>query len=214
MGLLDEDVHPAGQQSLSQLGVQTTSLIAILGAAGLAVGLALQGSLANFAAGVLLLVFKPFKVGDFVEAGGVLGVVEELRVFNSVLRTPDNREITVPNGKIYNDVITNFSARDTRRIDLVVGISYDADIRKAKEIVESILNNDERVLKDPAPTWGVMDLADSSVNLYIRPWVASADYWNARCDLLEVIKTSFDANGIGIPFPQMDVHLQHGKAEA
>jgi small conductance mechanosensitive channel len=200
--------------ALSQLGVQTTSLIAILGAAGLAVGLALQGSLANFAAGVLLLVFKPFKVGDFVEAGGVLGVVEELRVFNSVLRTPDNREITVPNGKIYNDVITNFSARDTRRIDLVVGISYDADIRKAKEIVESILNNDERVLKDPAPTWGVMDLADSSVNLYIRPWVASADYWNARCDLLEVIKTSFDANGIGIPFPQMDVHLQHGKAEA
>jgi small conductance mechanosensitive channel len=200
--------------ALSQLGVQTTSLIAILGAAGLAVGLALQGSLANFAAGVLLLVFKPFKVGDFVEAGGVLGVVEELRVFNSVLRTPDNREITVPNGKIYNDVITNYSARDTRRIDLVVGISYDADIRKAKEIVESILNNDERVLKDPAPTWGVMDLADSSVNLYIRPWVASADYWNARCDLLEVIKTSFDANGIGIPFPQMDVHLQHGKAEA
>ncbi|AOV16041.1 mechanosensitive ion channel protein MscS [Acidihalobacter aeolianus] len=200
--------------ALSQLGVQTTSLIAILGAAGLAIGLALQNSLSNFAAGVLLLVFKPFKSGDFVEAGGVLGVVEHVRVFNSVLRTPDNREITVPNGKIYNDVITNYSARDTRRIDLVVGISYDADIRKAKEIVEAILAEDARILKDPAATCGVMDLADSSVNLYIRPWVASADYWNTRCDLLETIKLRFDANGIGIPYPQMDVHLQHGKSEA
>ena len=200
--------------TLSQLGVQTTSLIAILGAAGLAIGLALQNSLSNFAAGVLLLVFKPFRAGDFVEAGGVTGIVEQIRVFNSVLRTLDNREITVPNGKIYNDVITNYSARDTRRIDLVVGISYDSDIRKAKELVESIIAGDERILKDPAPTWGVMDLADSSVNLYIRPWVAASDYWVTRCDLLEVIKTNFDANGIGIPFPQMDVHLQHGKAEA
>ena len=200
--------------ALSQLGVQTTSLIAILGAAGLAIGLALQNSLSNFAAGVLLLVFKPFKAGDFVEAGGVTGIVEQVRVFNSVLRTLDNREIIVPNGKIYNDVITNYSARDTRRIDLVVGISYDSDIRKAKELVESIIAGDERILKDPAPSWGVMDLADSSVNLYIRPWVAASDYWVTRCDLLEVIKTTFDANGISIPFPQMDVHLQHGKAEA
>ncbi|MEJ2630310.1 MAG: mechanosensitive ion channel [Acidihalobacter sp.] len=199
--------------ALGQLGVQTTSLIAILGAAGLAIGLALQNSLSNFAAGVLLLVFKPFKAGDFVEAGGVTGIVEQVRVFNSVLRTLDNREITVPNGKIYNNVITNYSARDTRRIDLVVGISYDSDIRKAKELVESIITGDERILKDPAPSWGVMDLADSSVNLYIRPWVAASDYWVTRCDLLEVIKTTFDANGIGIPFPQMDVHLQHGKAE-
>lgn len=194
--------------ALSQLGVQTTSLIAILGAAGLAIGLALQNSLSNFAAGVLLLVFKPFKEGDFIEAGGVLGVVERVHVFNSVLRTPDNREITVPNGNIYNGVITNFSARDTRRIDLVVGISYDSDIRKAKELVESIIKDDARILKDPEPTWGVADLADSSVNLFIRPWVTSADYWNVRADLLETIKTSFDANGIGIPFPQMDVHLQ------
>lgn len=200
--------------ALSELGVQTTSLIAILGAAGLAIGLALQNSLSNFAAGVLLLVFKPFKAGDFVEAGGVTGIVEQIRVFNSVLRTLDNREITVPNGKIYNDVITNYSARDTRRIDLVVGISYDSDIRKSKELVEAIIADDQRILKDPAPTWGVMDLADSSVNLYIRPWVAAADYWNTRCDLLEVIKTTFDANGIGIPFPQMDVHLRQGKAEA
>ena len=200
--------------ALGELGVQTTSLIAILGAAGLAIGLALQNSLSNFAAGVLLLVFKPFKSGDFVEAGGVLGVVEHVRVFNSVLRTADNREITVPNGKIYNDVITNYSARDTRRIDLVVGISYDADIRKAKELVDSILAGDQRVLKDPAPTSGVMDLADSSVNLYIRPWVASTDYWNTRCDLLETIKTTFDANGIGIPYPQMDVHLQNNKPAA
>jgi len=194
--------------ALSQLGVQTTSLIAILGAAGLAIGLALQNSLSNFAAGVMLLVFKPFKAGDFVEAGGVLGMVELVRVFNSVLRTPDNREITVPNGNIYNGVITNFSARDTRRIDLVIGISYDSDIRKAKDIIQSILGEDSRVLKDPEPTWGVMDLADSSVNLYIRPWVTSADYWSTRCDLLETIKTSFDANGIGIPFPQMDIHVQ------
>jgi small conductance mechanosensitive channel len=200
--------------ALSQLGVQTTSLIAILGAAGLAIGLALQSSLANFAAGVLLLVFKPFKAGDFIEAGGVLGMVEHVRVFNSVLRTPDNREITVPNGHIYNGVITNFSARDTRRIDLVVGISYDADIRKAKELIESLLTGDERILKDPAPAWGVADLADSSVNLFIRPWVNAADYWGVRADLLETLKTTFDDNGIGIPFPQMDVHLQHNKTEA
>jgi len=194
--------------ALGQLGVQTTSLIAILGAAGLAVGLALQSSLSNFAAGVLLLVFRPFKSGDFVEAGGVTGVVEHIRVFNSVLRTPDNREITVPNGHIYNGVITNYSARDTRRIDLVIGIGYDDDIRKAKQVIESVLAADERILKDPAATWGVMDLGDSSVNLFIRPWVAASDYWNTRCDLLETLKTRFDAEGINIPYPQMDVHLQ------
>lgn len=198
--------------ALGQLGVQTTSLIAVLGAAGLAIGLALQNSLANFAAGVMLLVFKPFKAGDFVEAGGVQGMVEHIRVFNSVLRTVDNREITVPNGNIYNGVITNYSARDTRRIDLVVGISYDSDIRKAKELVQSILAADARVLKDPEPSWGVADLADSSVNLFIRPWVASADYWAVRADVLEAIKLGFDANGIGIPFPQMDVHLQQAQA--
>lgn len=198
--------------ALGQLGVQTTSLIAVLGAAGLAIGLALQNSLANFAAGVMLLVFKPFKAGDFVEAGGVQGVVEHIRVFNSVLRTLDNREITVPNGNIYTGVITNYSARDTRRVDLVVGISYDSDIRKAKELVQSILAADARVLKDPEPSWGVADLADSSVNLFIRPWVASADYWAVRADVLEAIKLGFDANGIGIPCPQMDVHLQQAQA--
>ncbi len=199
--------------ALSQLGVQTTSLVAILGAAGLAIGLALQNSLSNFAAGVMLLIFKPFKAGDFVEAGGVLGVVEHVRVFNSVLRTPDNREITVPNGHIYNGVITNFSARDTRRIDLVIGISYESDIRKAKDLVESILASEARILKDPEPTWGVMDLADSSVNLYIRPWVASGDFWAVRTGLLETIKLSFDANGIVIPYPQMDVHLHPAETE-
>lgn len=198
--------------ALGQLGVQTTSLIAVLGAAGLAIGLALQNSLANFAAGVMLLVFKPFKAGDFVEAGGVQGVVEHIRVFNSVLRTLDNREITVPNGNIYTGVITNYSARDTRRVDLVVGISYDSDIRKAKDLVQSILAADARVLKDPEPSWGVADLADSSVNLFIRPWVASADYWAVRADVLEAIKLGFDANGIGIPCPQMDVHLQQVQA--
>lgn len=200
--------------ALSQLGVQTTSLIAILGAAGLAIGLALQNSLSNFASGVLLLMFKPFKSSDFVEAGGVLGVVEHIRVFNCVLRTADNREIIVPNSKIFNDVITNYSARDTRRIDLVIGISYDADIRKAKALIESLLSKDSRILKDPAATYGVMDLADSSVNLFIRPWVASGDYWSTRCDLLEEIKSSFDANGIGIPYPQMDIHVQHAKSDA
>ncbi|HDP88607.1 MAG TPA: mechanosensitive ion channel [Thioalkalivibrio sp.] len=193
--------------SLDQLGVQTTSLIAVLGAAGLAVGLALQGSLSNFAAGIMLIVFKPFKVGDFIEAAGTAGVVEEIRIFNSMVRSPDNREITIPNGQIYDGVIVNITARPHRRIDLVVGISYDDDIRKAREIVERILKDDERVLEDPAPSVGVMDLADSSINLYVRPWVNSADFWVTRGDLLERIKTEFDAAGITIPFPQREITL-------
>ncbi|MEJ2061630.1 MAG: mechanosensitive ion channel [Gammaproteobacteria bacterium] len=200
--------------ALAQLGIQTTSLIAVLGAAGLAVGLALQNSLANFAAGVLLLIFKPFKAGDFVEVAGVTGTVENIRVFSSVLRTPDNREITVPNGKIYGDIITNFTARDTRRIDLVVGISYESDLRKAIEILQDLMASDTRVLADPAPTTGVLELADSSVNLFLRPWVASSDFWAVRCDFLERIKQRFDESGIVIPYPQMDVHLQSGAETA
>lgn len=193
--------------ALGQMGVQTTSLIAILGAAGLAIGLALQNSLANFAAGVLLLIFKPFKAGDFVEAGGVTGSVEHLRIFSSVFHTPDNREIIVPNAKIYNDVIVNYSARDTRRIDLVVGIGYESDLRKAKNMIAELIRADQRILEDPLPAFGVMDLGENSVNLFVRLWVKSEHFWDVRCDFLERLKTTFDDQGISIPYPQMDIHL-------
>lgn len=194
--------------ALDQLGVNTTSLIALLGAAGLAVGLALQGSLQNFAAGVMMIVFRPFKAGDFVEAGGTAGVVEAINIFSTTMRTGDNREIIVPNGSIYNGAITNYSARETRRIDMLFGISYGDDLRKAREIMQKVLDEDERVLKDPAYTVAVSELADSSVNFVVRPWVKSADYWTVKFDLTEKIKLAFDDNGISIPFPQMDVHLQ------
>jgi small conductance mechanosensitive channel len=193
--------------ALDQLGVNTTSLVALIGAAGLAVGLALQGTLANFASGVLLIIFKPFKVGDFVEAGGVTGVVEAINIFNSTMRTGDNKEITVPNGAIYGGVITNFSARDTRRIDMVIGIGYDDDIKLAKETLAQIIDDDKRILRDPAPVIAVAELADSSVNFVVRPWVNSGDYWAVHWDLLETIKVTFDEKGIGIPYPQMDIHL-------
>jgi len=194
--------------SIDQLGVDTTSLIALLGAAGLAVGLALQGSLQNFAAGVLLIIFRPFREGDFVEAAGVSGVVEHISIFTTILRTGDNREIIVPNGEIYQGTITNYSARDTRRIDMVFGIGYEDDIKKAKEIIRSVLDTDERILKDPAPLIAVSELADSSVNFVVRPWVSSGDYWAVKFELTEQIKLSFDENGISIPYPQMDVHLE------
>jgi len=194
--------------ALDQLGVNTTSFIALIGAAGLAVGLALQGSLQNFAAGVLLIIFRPFKVGDFIEAGGTAGVVEEIGVFSTRMKTGDNREIIVPNGGIFGGTITNFSARDTRRIDMVFGIGYGDDIRKAKEVMQSIIDADERILKDPAPLIAVGELGDSSVNFNVRPWVASGDYWAVRFDLNEKIKLAFDDAGISIPFPQMDVHVQ------
>jgi small conductance mechanosensitive channel len=193
--------------ALDQLGVDTTSLIALLGAAGLAVGLALQNSLQNFAAGVLLIIFRPFKTGDFVEAGGTAGVVESISIFSTIMRTGDNREVIVPNGSIYNGTITNFSARETRRIDMVFGIGYGDDIKKAKEILQQILDADERILKDPAPLIAVGELGDSSVNFNVRPWVKSGDYWNVRFDVTEQVKLAFDENGISIPFPQMDVHL-------
>ena len=193
--------------SLDQLGVNTTSFIALIGAAGLAVGLALQGSLQNFAAGVLLIVFRPFKVGHFVEVAGTAGVIEEIGIFSTRMKTGDNREIIVPNGAIYSGIITNYSARDTRRIDMVFGIGYNDDIRKAKEIMKGILDADERILKEPEPLIAVAELADSSVNFNVRPWVNSADYWNVRFDVTEKIKLAFDENGISIPFPQMDVHI-------
>lgn len=193
--------------ALNQLGVDTTSLIALMGAAGLAVGLALQGSLQNFAAGVMLIIFRPFKGGDFVEAGGTSGTVEKINIFSSVFRTPDNREVIVPNGAIYGGTITNFSARATRRIDMVFGIGYGDDLRKAKEVLGKILKDDERVLKDPEPMIVVGELGDSSVNFNVRPWVKSGDYWAVKFDLTEKVKLEFDANGISIPYPQMDVHL-------
>jgi small conductance mechanosensitive channel len=193
--------------ALDQLGVDTTSMIAILGAAGLAVGLALQGSLQNFAAGVMLIVFRPFKAGDFIEAGGTAGVVETITIFTTVLRTGDNREVVVPNGNIFGGTITNNSARPTRRIDMVFGIGYDDDIKKARDVMLQVINEDERVLKDPAPLVAVAELGNSSVNFNVRPWVNTPDYWTVRFDLIEKIKLAFDANEITIPYPQMDVHL-------
>lgn len=193
--------------SLDRLGVDTTSLVAILGAAGLAIGLSLQGSLQNFAAGVMLLVFRPFKAGDFVEAGGTAGVVKSISIFTTVMTTGDNKEIIVPNGSIYGGNIVNYSAKPTRRVDMVVGIGYDSDLRKAKEILKEMVAADERILKDPEPTVAVSELADSSVNFVVRPWVNSSDYWAVKFDFTEAVKLRFDEEGISIPYPQMDVHL-------
>jgi len=193
--------------ALDRLGVNTTSLIALLGAAGLAVGLALQGSLQNFAAGVLLIIFRPFRSGDFIEAGGTIGVVETISIFSTIIKTGDNRQVIVPNGAIYGGAITNFSAKPTRRIDMVFGIGYNDDIRKAKDILKQILEAEPRVLKDPEPLIAVGELADSSVNFNVRPWVNSDDYWPVKFDLTEKIKLVFDENEISIPYPQMDVHM-------
>jgi len=193
--------------ALEQLGVNTTSVLAVFAAAGLAIGLAFKDSLSNFSAGIMLILFKPFKLGDFVEAAGTAGVVEHIRIFNTVMRTGDNREITVPNSHIYSGVITNFSARETRRIDLVIGIGYDDNIGQAKSIIESIIKNDSRILVDPAPTIMVLELGESSIDIAVRPWVKSDDYWSARADLLQAIKENFDAEGISIPYPQRDLHM-------
>ena len=192
--------------SLDMLGVNTTSLIAMLGAAGLAVGLALQGSLQNFASGVLLIIFRPFQVGNYIDAGGVSGTVEKITIFNTIMLTPDNREIIVPNAAVYGGTITNFSARATRRIDLVFGIGYGDDVKKARDIMVQTMESDDRILKDPAPTVAVSELADSSVNFVVRPWVNASDYWDVKWDLTEKIKLAFDEQGVSIPFPQMDVH--------
>ena len=193
--------------ALGQIGVETTSFIAILGAAGLAVGLALQGSLSNFASGVLIILLRPFRSGDFIDAGCQMGTVNRIELFHTYLKTPDNRVIIMPNSSIMDGSIVNFSREATRRLDLVIGISYDADIRLAKQIMEDIVNADERILKDPKCLIAVSELADSSVNFFLRPWVASGDYWAVRADLLEKIKYTFDERGVGIPYPQMDVHV-------
>ena len=192
---------------LGQLGVQTASFVALLGAAGLAVGLALQGSLSNFAAGVLLILFKPFKVGDYIEGGGMAGSVDEIGIFTTTLNSPDNKRIIVPNAAMTSSSIVNYSARDTRRVDLVAGVSYSDDLDLVKKVLAEILANDPRVLADPPPTIGVLELADSSVNLAVRPWVRTEDYWNVYFATQEAIKKTFDARGISIPFPQQDVHL-------
>jgi|TARA_Y100000782_G_scaffold106847_1_gene128233 small conductance mechanosensitive channel len=193
--------------ALSQLGIETTSFIAILGAAGLAVGLALQGSLSNFASGVLIILLRPFKSGDYVEAGGKAGTVKKIEIFSTELRTPDNKVIIMPNSKIMGDAIINYSRESTRRIDLVIGVGYDADLKEAKAVLKSVLDKEERLLKDPAYTVAVSELADSSVNFVVRPWVNSSDYWPTYFDLVENIKIALDDADITIPFPQMDVHL-------
>ncbi len=198
--------------AIQKLGVPTTSFVAVIGAAGLAVGFALQGSLANFAAGVMLIIFRPFKAGDFVEAGGTSGIVEEIAVFATTMRTGDNKRIIVPNSSITDSNITNYSANPTRRVDMVFGIGYDDDIKAAKEVLQGLIDADERILKDPAPTIAVSELADSSVNFVVRPWVNSEDYWALKFDMTEKVKLAFDEKGISIPFPQTDVHLHQTSA--
>ena len=197
--------------ALGQLGIQTASFVAVLGAAGLAVGLALQGSLANFAAGLLMIIFKPFKVGDFIEAGGASGIVEEIGIFTTELKSPDNKKIIVPNAKATADNIINYSANDQRRIDMVAGISYSDDLEKVRKILEGILSEDDRILQEPPPIIAVLELADSSVNFAVRPWVKTSEYWDVFFATQEKIKKRFDAEGITIPFPQQDVHIH--KAE-
>lgn len=192
---------------IGQLGVQTTSFIAIFGAAGLAVGLALQGSLSNFASGVLIVLFRPYRVGDFIEAAGVAGSVEEVQIMTTVLKTGDNKKIIVPNSQIMDSIITNYSANDTRRVDMTIGVGYDDDLDKVRSTLQELVAADDRILDEPATTIAVAELADSSVNFIVRPWVKSADYWGVMFDLTEAVKKRFDQEGISFPFPQQDVHV-------
>jgi len=197
---------------LGVFGVQTASLVAVLGAAGLAVGLALQGTLSNFAAGVMLLFFRPFKVGDFIDAGGTTGTVEEIGVFATTMKSPDNIKIVVPNSQVYGQTIKNFNGFDTRRIDLVIGISYDDDISKAIDTIRSVVSADQRVMAEPETMIAVSNLGDSSVDLVVRPWCAGSDYWPLRFDLTRKIKEDLEAAGCSIPYPQTDVHLHQKTA--
>jgi len=200
--------------ALEELGFDTTSAVAIVGAGTLAIGLALQGSLGNFAAGVMIIIFRPFKIGDFIETAGTTGIVMGLNVFETHFKTPDNKKIIVPNGQIIAGPITNYSAHDTRRLDLVVGVSYDDDIRKVKQVLSEIVENDEGVLKDPAYTIGLLEMADSSINFAVRPWVMTADYWDVFFRLQETIKLRLDEEGITIPFPQQDVWMHQVEKNA
>ena len=192
--------------ALGRIGVETTSFIAILGAVGLAVGLAFQSTLSNISAGVMIIIFRPFGLGDFIEAGGVAGVIEEINLFNTVFKTGDNKVIIVSNSNIIGGNITNYSKKDTRRVDFIFGIGYDDDLKLAKETLSQIVNSDERILKDPAPFIAVSELADSSVNFVVRTWVKSEDYWAVNFDTIEKVKLTFDEKEISIPYPQMDIH--------
>ena len=192
---------------LNLFGIETTSLIAVFASAGLAIGLALQGTLSNFAAGVMLLVFRPIRVGDFVEVAGQSGTVKEIAIFNTVLNTGDNVRVVIPNGAVYGDTVKNYSFNDTRRVDLVMGIGYGDNIGTAIEIIERVITGDRRTLQDPAPTIAVAELGDSSVNLVVRPWCAASDYWGLRWDLIRKLKEELEAGGCSIPFPQSDVHI-------
>lgn len=193
--------------ALSRIGVQTASVVAVIGAAGLAIGLALQGSLSNFAAGVLIVAFRPFKSGDYVEIGGVAGAVDSIQIFQTILKSPDNKMVVVPNASVIGGAITNYSRHETRRVDMVIGVSYKSDLQKTKRVLREALEKDPRILKDPDMTIGVLTLADSSINFVVRPWCKTADYWAVYFDSMQAIKEALDANGIEIPFPQMDVHL-------
>nr|WP_230425587.1 mechanosensitive ion channel domain-containing protein [Saccharobesus litoralis] len=194
--------------ALGQLGIETTSFVAILGAAGLAVGLALKDSLSNFASGVLIIMLRPFKAGDYVEAGGVAGSVQKIEVFSTTLKTPDNKVVIVPNASITGGSITNFSREETRRIDLVIGVSYDADLKQTKQVLIEQIEAQPLVLKEPAYTVAVSELGDSSVNFVVRPWVKTSDFWKVKFALVENIKIALDDAGINIPYPQMDVHIK------
>jgi len=200
--------------AVGRLGVNTTSFLTIIGAAGLAIGLALKDSLSNFAAGVMLVLFRPFTIGDVVSTAGITAKVEKITIFNTLFCTPDNQSVIVPNNKIISDIITNINAKDTRRIDLVVGISYTDDMAQTRDILQGLAKDDSRILTDPETTVAVAELADSSVNLVFRPWVKTADYWAVRFDLTEGIKNALDEAGISIPYPQQDVHLFVEKEEA
>jgi small conductance mechanosensitive channel len=193
--------------AISKLGIQTTSFVAVIGAAGLAVGLALQGSLSNFASGVLLILFKPFQAGNFIKAGGEAGTVVEVGILTTELKTPDNVKIIMPNSAIMGSSITNFSAHPTRRVDMTIGVSYGDDLNKAKQILEDLIAADERILKEPAPQVAVANLGDSSVDFVVRPWVNAADYWTVKFDFTKAVKEKFDAEGVSIPFPQRDIHV-------
>jgi len=199
--------------AIGALGVETTSFIAIFGAAGLAIGLALQGSLSNFASGVLIVLFRPYRVGDFVEAAGIAGTVVQVQILTTILRTGDNKQIIVPNSQIMDSVITNFSANDTRRVDMVIGVSYDDDLDKVRRTLEDLIAAEDRILADPAHKIAVSELADSSVNFIVRPWVKSEDYWGVMHDLTEAIKKRFDKDGISFPYPQQDVHLYKASSD-
>jgi small conductance mechanosensitive channel len=188
---------------LGNLGIETTSFAAILAAAGLAVGLALQGSLSNFAGGVLLMIFKPFKLGDVIEAQGEIGVVKEIEIFTTKLNTPDNKEVIIPNGVLSNGNITNYSSEKYRRVDIIMGVSYNADIKHTKDVLLKVITDNNKVLKDPEPVVQVRELADSSVNFNVRPWVLNEDYWTVYAETIEGCKLALDAAGIEIPYPHI-----------